>query len=77
MGPSSLRGSAETVRERTSVVKVSGKALVVEGQGCVGTSLGQRSLGGCGEILQQAWVQLRESLVSAARAGLLCLLGNL
>lgn len=59
------------------MVKVSGKALVVERQGCLGSSLGQRSLGGCGEILQQAWLQLRESLVSAARAGLLCLLGNL
>lgn len=76
MGPSSLRGSAETVREGASVVRVSGEALVVEGQGCVGTSLGQRSLGGCGELLQQTWVQLRESLVPAARAGLLCL-GNL
>lgn len=50
---------------------------MVEGQGCVGTSLGQRSLGGCSERLQQTWVQLRESLVPAARAGLLCLLGNL
>lgn len=69
-------GSAKMVREGAFVVSL-WEALVVEGQGCVGTSLWQRSLGGFGEILQQTWLKLQNSLVSAARAGLHCLLGNL